>query len=94
MKISIKKKEKIFEQIIHYLYSRSPEPIFTSHIAQEIARDEEYIKVLLIELKEKGILNEIKKNKDGKEYIRRSRWRLSNEVFNKYSKIQKESNNY
>ena len=44
MKISIQKREKISEQILAYLYSISPRPSFTSHIAEELARDEEFIK--------------------------------------------------
>jgi predicted transcriptional regulator with HTH domain len=44
MRISLIKKNKIFEQIIFFLYSKSPESVFTSHIAREMARDEEYIK--------------------------------------------------
>ena len=61
MKISNKKREKISEQILAYLYSINPKPTFTSHIAQELARDEEFIKALLIELKNKGLVIEIKK---------------------------------
>ena len=56
MKISEEKKEKIFEQILALLYSSSPVPLFTSKIAQEIARDEEYVKRLLVELKKKSLL--------------------------------------
>ena len=53
MKISDKKREKISEQILAFLYSINPKPIFTLHIAQEIARDEEFIKKILQELKNK-----------------------------------------
>ena len=77
MKISEKKKEKISEQILALLFSISPKPIFSAHIAREIARDEEFTKKLLLELKEKKLLTEIKKNPKGVEYLRRSRWKLS-----------------
>ena len=40
MKISDKKRDKISEQILAFLYSISLKPAFTSHIAQEVARDE------------------------------------------------------
>ncbi len=84
MKISQEKKNKISEQILAYLYSQSPKPLFTSHIALEMARDEEFTKKLLLILKQKGFVVEIKKNPQGKEYIRRTRWKLSNKVYNYY----------
>jgi len=88
MKISNKKKEKIFEQILSLLYSVNPKPLFTAHIAQEIARDEEFIKKLLLELKSKNLIIEIKKNSKGTLYIRRSRWRLSDSVYKAYKDSQ------
>ena len=81
MKISEKKKEKISEQILALLFSISPKPIFSAHIAREIARDEEFTKKLLLELKEKKLLTEIKKNPKGVEYLRRSRWKLSDSAY-------------
>jgi hypothetical protein len=88
MKISQKKREKILEQILYYLFSRSPEPLFTSNIALEMARDEEFIKNLLIELKKKKLIVEINKNSKGIEYIRRSRWKLSDKTYELYKKVQ------
>lgn len=88
MKISNKKKEKISEQILALLYSITPKSIFTSHIAQEIARDEEFIKDLLFELKNKRLVIEVKKNPQGISYIRRSRWRLSDTTYNIYKNHQ------
>ena len=88
MKISDKKKEKISEQILATLYSKSPQALFTSQIAQEIARDEEFIKKILLKLKEKGLIIEIKKNPKGVNYLRRYRWRMSNKAYNAYRKHQ------
>jgi len=90
MKISQKKKNKICEQILYYLFTQTPRAIYTSHIAEEIARDEEYVKKLLAELKEKKLVTEIKKNKEGIDYIRRSRWKLPNSVYLLYKKNQKQ----
>tara|TARA_Y100000310_G_scaffold167546_3_gene167449 strand:- start:178 stop:450 length:273 start_codon:yes stop_codon:yes gene_type:complete len=87
MKISNVKKEKISEQILSILYSFSLKPLFTSQIAHEIARDEEFTKRLLIELKNKKFLIEIKKNPKGIQYIRRSRWKLSDETYKSYKKL-------
>ena len=84
MKISKEKREKISEQILAYLYSINPKPIFTAHIAKELARDEEFIKDLLLDLKSKKLVTEVKKNPKGIQYIRRSRWKLSDKAYEAY----------
>ena len=88
MKISKNKKEKISEQILALLYSVNPKPLFTAHIAVEIARDEEFVKSLLLDLKDKKLVIEIKKNPKGKPYIRRGRWRLSDAIYLAYKNKQ------
>ena len=88
MKISEKKREKISEQILLLLYSVSPKSLFTSNIAQEIARDEEFTKKLLLELKNKNLTIEIKKNPKGISYLKRSRWKISDAVYQAYKSHQ------
>ncbi len=88
MKISKEKREKISEQILLFLYSVNPKPIFTLHIAKELARDEEFTKKILLDLKNKKLVLEIKKNPQGKEYKRRSRWRLSEKTYQAYKQSQ------
>lgn len=88
MKISNKKKEKISEQILATLYSITPKSFFTSQIAQEIARDEEFTKKILLTLKTKKLIVEIKKNPKGVIYLRRSRWKLSDEAYKIYKDHQ------
>jgi len=88
MKISNKKKEKISEQIMALLYSLAPKAIYTAHIAQEIARDEEFVKVLLLDLKKNGLIIEIKKNPEGEAYSRRIRWRISDKAYDIYKQKQ------
>ncbi len=88
MKISDKKIEKISEQILIILFTKSPKAMFTSQIAEELARDEEFIKKLLQILKKKNLIVQIKKNPQGIVYIRRSRWRLSNAAYDIYKKHQ------
>jgi len=88
MKISEKKREKISEQILALLYSIVPKFIFTSHIAQEIARDEEFIKKILLELKDKKLVIEVKKNSKGVPYLRRSRWKISDAAYQAYKQNQ------
>lgn len=88
MYISKEKKEKISEQILAYLYITNPKPIFTFHIAKEIARDEEFVKKLLRDLKKKEFVVEITKNPQGKEYLKRSRWKLSEKAYLIYKQKQ------
>lgn len=88
MKISKEKREKISEQILLFLYSINPKPTFTSHISQELARDEEFIKKILLELKNKKLVLEIKKNPKGIDYKRRLRWRLSEKAYQAYKANQ------
>jgi hypothetical protein len=89
MKISKEKREKISEQILFFLYEKSPKAFFTLHIAREIARDEEFVKDLLNELKKKKLGIEIKKNPRGEDYLKRRRWKLSNSAYNIYNNHQK-----
>jgi len=88
MKISEKKRDKISEQILALLFSISPKPIFTSHIADEIARDEEFTKKLLLDLKKKRLVIDVKKNPKGIDYIRRARWKLSDSAYQAYRRTQ------
>jgi len=88
MKISEEKKKKICEQILLYLFQENPKPLFTSYVAKEIARDEEFTKKLLLDLKDQKLILEITKNKEGVSYIRRSRWKLSPITYETYNKRQ------
>ncbi len=88
MKISQQKRDKIYEQILALLYSVSPKPLFTLNIAQDLARDEEFIKSLLLDLKKKELIVEIKKNPKGLSYTKRSRWKLSDSAYQAYKKRQ------
>jgi predicted transcriptional regulator with HTH domain len=88
MKISKQKRDKILEQILAYLYSINPRPTFAAHIAREIARDEEFVKSLLLELKTKKLVTEIRKNPKGVDYLRRSRWKLSDKAYEIYKENQ------
>lgn len=88
MKLSQEKRDKIAEQILSFLYHSFPKQPFTAEIAREIARDEEFIKKLLFQLKEKGFVIPIKKSKKGQVFTRRLKWRLSNKVYDVYHSKQ------
>ena len=88
-KISKEKINKISEQVLFYLFQIFPKQVFTSDIAAELARDEEFIKALLQELEKNQLVTRITKNSKGEDYSRRLRWRLSNKAHEAYSQQQK-----
>ena len=75
------------DDIISILYENNLNPLLTMEIAKELRRDKEFTKRLLIELKEKGVIDQIKKNNKGKDYIKRSRWIINPGVLNKYNEL-------
>ena len=85
MKLSKEKRDKISEQVLAYLFQSFPHQKFTAEISREIARDEEFIKTLMFDLKEKGLVVAIKKNAKGEPFIRRLRWQLSSKAYAAYS---------
>ena len=84
VKISSNKKEKIKEHILSLLYHNSPNALFGAEIAREMIRDEEFIKKLLLEMEKQKLVTSINKNNKGISYIRRLRWRLTNNAFKAY----------
>ena len=89
--ISNIKREKIQEQILSFLFSIFPKQVFTVEIAQDLARDEEFVKTLLLELEKKELVIKINRNSEGIKYERRLRWRISNKAHEIYSELQKKS---
>jgi len=88
MRLSQSKKDKIAEQVLSFLYQNFPKQPFTAEIAREIARDEEFIKKILFQLKEKGLVIPIRKNPKGQVFSRRLKWRLTNKVYDIYHSKQ------
>ena len=84
MRLSQQKRDKIKEQVLSFLYHSFPTQQFTAHIAVEVARDEEFIKKLLFELKQKNLVVSIKKNSKGIDFTRRIKWQLSTQAYNVY----------
>lgn len=83
-RLSKQKTDKIKEQILYFLYSIFPKQVFTSDIAKEMARDEEFVKKIMIELEKSELAVKIDKNSDGIKYEKRIRWRISNKAHEIY----------
>jgi len=73
----------IKDDVVSILYN-SHQALFANEIALEVRRDKEFVKKLLLELKELGLVEEIKKNSRGHEYKKRRRWRLRPNVVDAY----------
>ncbi len=86
-RISDKKIERIKEGILSYLYDNPAKPIFTSQIAEEMIRDEEFILRLLKELHASKLIKKISTNSRGKQFLSRRKWTLRPEVYTKYSEL-------
>ncbi|MBS3143648.1 hypothetical protein J4446_02105 [Candidatus Woesearchaeota archaeon] len=84
VKLSSRTTDLLKDDIISVIYENQLNPLLTIEIANELRRDKEFTKKLLFELKEKGILDEIKKNNKGKGYIKRSRWIIKQEILNTF----------
>ncbi len=87
MRISKEKRDKIAEQILSFLYQSHPNAKFTVDIARELARDEEFTKSLMLDLRKKSLVVDIRKNSEGIDYSRRIRWRLSNQAYSAYKQL-------
>ena len=84
VKLSLKILNLLKDDIISILYENNLNPLLTIEISNELRRDKEFTRRLLNELKEQGIITEIKKNNKGKNYIKRSKWAINQEVLNKF----------
>jgi hypothetical protein len=87
MRLSKVKRDKISEQILSHLYHSFPSAFFTSAIAAELARDEEFIKQMLKELQDKKLVSCIRKSSEGIPYSRRCRWSLAPKAYDAYKQL-------
>ena len=74
--------------IIAVLYNDSPKALFTADISKTMARDEEFIKRLLLDLQSKELVIAVRKNPKGKPYSARTKWRISAKIYETYRKLQ------
>ena len=84
VKLSYRILNLLKDDIISILYENNLNPLLTIEISNELRRDKEFTRRLLNELKEQGIITEIKKNNKGKNYLKRSKWAINQEVLNKF----------
>ena len=83
-KISCEKEKKIKEDILRELYDCYPGMLWTYSVAENIARDEEFVLRLLRGLAEDKVV--IVREESGKFRVKR-KWGLSEEVYGKYKEV-------
>ena len=83
VKLSDKMISLIKDDIVSVLYN-SPQALFATEIAVEVRRDKEFVKKLLLELKQMGLVELIRKNHKGINYKERKRWRLKPSIVKAY----------
>jgi predicted transcriptional regulator len=86
-KLSDNKIKKLKEEILTLLYHNDLKAMFTNEIASSLIRDEEFIKKLLLELKNDNLVIEVTKSKNGYEYTKWKRWSLSPKAREAYKQL-------
>ena len=67
------------EDILSILYERPLVPLFTYKVAQELRRDNEFTKKLLLMLQKEGLVEEIDQGSNGK-FLARRKWKIPNQI--------------
>ena len=80
VKLSKKTINLLKDDIVTVLYENPLKPMFTNEIAVALRRDNEFTKSLLLELREIGIITNIKMNKRKKEYLIRKKWVINHNI--------------
>ena len=81
-KLSEKKIEKIKNDVLFVLFENNLKPLYTKHIADELARDDEFVLRLLKGLEKNNLIKQVNK-KD----LRRKRWVIGDEAYKKYKEL-------
>jgi len=84
VRLSEEKRNRIKSNVLAILYECFPQSLFTAEIAKIEARDEEFIKAIMFDLKEKNLVTAVKKNPKGVFYSRRIRWLLTPQAYSAY----------
>ena len=76
VRLSQDKIKLLKDDILSILYESKFQPLFTNQIATDLRRDNEFTKLLLLELEKEGVVERVKKNKLGKAYLSRIKWMI------------------
>jgi len=85
--ISKKKVEKIKEEILSVLFEAGLRGMFTKQISDEIARNDEFVLKLLLELEKQNVIKQIRNTKKGTQFIRRKQWTMTDKAYETYKTL-------
>jgi len=83
-KIGANKRDKIKEEILRFLYDEYPAFHFTNKISYELARNNEFVLGLMKEMVKNELVS-FMKDKGGRG--ERVKWKLKEEVYQKYKEL-------
>lgn len=86
-KLSEKTKKYVKDEIVSVLFN-SRAAMYANQVASNMGRDKEFIKQMLLELEEMGVVVRFDKSRKGKAYKERCRWRLKPEVEKAFRQMQ------
>lgn len=86
-RISDTKKEKIKNEILSYLFENSPRSYYTYEISEELARDDEFVLKLLLDLEKKKLVKRLKKSTKGHNLTKKKSWTITNEAYEAYKSL-------
>ena len=84
VKLSKKTVDLLKDDVVSILYENSLKPLFTNEIAVLLRRDKGFVKMLLLELKELGVVENVGMNKRKKSYLLRQRWMIMPSVLKRF----------
>ena len=79
-KLSDKKIEKVKSDVLSLLYENNLKQLYTFQIAEEIARDDEFVLRLLRNLEKNGLVKQSNKGK-------RRKWMMADRAYKTYSQM-------
>ena len=85
-RISDKNIEKIKNEILYLLYESKLNGLFTKKIADELARDDEFVLRLLNGLEKDKIVKTVNSHLKSN-FIRRKKWVMTEEAYKKYKEL-------
>jgi len=79
VKLSERTTKLLKEDILSILYERPLIALSTYKISRELRRDNEFTKILLLEMQKEGFIEEVKKGVYG-EYVARRKWKIPSTI--------------
>jgi len=83
-KLSEESIKTIKGNIIRLLYDEFPKPLSATEIGTYEARDKQFVLRLLTELKKDNFVKPLKKTRQGKPFLRKQKWTLTNKYYEFY----------